>query len=127
MSNHICLILPFPPSTNNLFVNSSRTRGRFPSKRYREWQEEAGRALLKQMPLPHIAGKFDAIFSFGRPDKRRRDVTNFIKAPEDLIVKHGIVEDDSLAESVLARWDGDVVGVRVEIMPFDAPLFARAG
>ncbi len=117
MTNHACLVLPFPPSVNALYSTNKRTHRRFKSKRYEAWEEGADAWLLEQSPLPRIKGAFNAVFSFGRPDKRKRDVTNLIKAPEDLLVKHGVIEDDSLAESVLARWDKDVVGVRVEIVP----------
>ena len=52
------------------------------------------------------------------------DRTHFlIKAPEDLLVKHGLIEadDGSVVRSVSAKWNHEVEGVRVTI----EPLFNR--
>jgi len=55
-------------------------------------------------------------FQEGR-DKRKRDVTNLLKAPEDLLVKHGIIEadDGSIVRRVEAFWTTEVEGVRITI------------
>lgn len=115
MVEYVCLLLPFPPSVNNLFVNNRRTGGRFPSKKYKAWQQEAGHALSFQQPLPEIAGPVRLKFAFGRPDKRRRDLSNYLKAPEDTVVAHGIISDDSLVEKIEMEWVDDVVGCRIEV------------
>lgn len=112
---YACLLLPFPPSVNNLFANNPRTRGRFPSKAYTAWQDEARHALLEQAPLPAIKGPYNATYTFGRPDKRRRDLGNLLKAPEDALVAHGIIEDDTLAQQIILQWADDVSGCRVEV------------
>ncbi len=113
----IVLNLPFPPSTNNLFVNG--LRGRFPSQKYADWITEAGWELTRQRPAK-VAGQVNLIFEFqeGR-DKRKRDVTNLIKAPEDLLVKHGVIEadDGSIVRKVEASWNAEVEGVRITIHP----------
>ena len=107
--------LPMPPSTNNLFVNG--LRGRFPSQKYADWIVEAGWELTRQRPSK-VAGKVNLKFEFqeGR-DKRKRDVTNLLKAPEDLLVKHGIIEadDGSIVRRVEAFWTTEVEGVRITI------------
>lgn len=109
------LILPFPPSINNMFVNG--LRGRFPSQKYKDWIMEAGTEIMLQRPLK-VTGPVNLTFEFqeGR-DNRKRDVTNLIKAPEDLLVKHGIIEadDGSIVRRVEARWNADVEGVRVTV------------
>ena len=112
---YACLVLPFPPTVNNLFVNNPRSRGRFPSKVYKEWQGEASRTLQLQSPLPAFSGPVSLTFRFGRPDKRRRDLFNLVKAPEDLLVKHGVIEDDSLVERGTVEWAEDVNGCLIEI------------
>lgn len=107
--------LPFPPSVNNLFINSSR--GRFRSQKYDSWIMEAGNEILRQRPSK-VVGPVNLIFEFqeGR-DNRKRDVTNLIKAPEDLLVKHGIIEadDGSIVRKVEACWNAEIEGVRVTI------------
>src|ERR1700744_6183009 len=107
--------LPFPPSTNNLFVNGSR--GRFPSQKYDEWKQEAGWELKRQRP-PKVLGPVVLAFEFeeGR-DKRKRDVSNLLKAPEALLVSHGIIEadDQRIIRAINLSWSRDVSGVRVTI------------
>jgi crossover junction endodeoxyribonuclease RusA len=75
----IVITLPFPPSTNNLFINTSR--GRIRSSKYDEWATEAGWELKRQRP-PVVVGPVSLTFEFqsGR-DKRKRDITNLLKAP----------------------------------------------
>jgi len=111
----IVITLPFPPSTNNLFINGSK--GRFRSQKYADWIAEAGWELQRQRP-PKIVGPVELVFCFqdGR-DKRKRDVTNLIKAPEDLLVKHGVIEadDNTIVRAVSACWDDTVEGVEISI------------
>jgi len=106
--------LPFPPSTNNLFVNG--LRGRFPSQRYADWITEAGWILTSQRPAK-VAGPVVLSFWFNPPDKRKRDITNLLKAPEDLLVKHGVIEadDNTVVRAVHAGWSDLVKGVKIEI------------
>jgi len=110
------LTLPFPPSTNNLFATIVRNGHvvRIPSARYKQWRKAAADALRLQSPLPRFEGPVVMTLTFGRPDKRSRDVSNLIKGVEDLAVSLGIIVDDSLVERVTAQW-GDVVGCVVEI------------
>ncbi len=110
--SYCCLMLPFPPSVNNLF--SGRTK-RFPSKRYKAWREEAGWALAAQRPLPSFNESVAITLSIGRPDRRRRDLDNLLKAPIDILVEFGVLADDQLIDRLSASWDSDVVGCRVEI------------
>ena len=107
--------LPMPPSTNNLFVNRSKG-GRFPSQKYADWIQEAGWELKRQRPAK-VAGKVAVLFEFGKPDKRKRDLDNRLKAPLDLLVEHGVIEadDDSIVVDVRAISVPEVFGVRVTI------------
>lgn len=113
----IVIDLPFPPSTNNLFINGKH--GRFRSQRYDTWIQCAGTEILRQRPTK-FTGAVSLVFEFQEGhDKRKRDITNLLKAPEDLLVKHGIIEadDGSIVRSVSASWKSDVVGMRVTILP----------
>ncbi len=125
MSNHICLILPFPPSVNALW---RAVRGRnIKSAKGRDYDTRADVCLQQQQPLPRFTQPVSVEAAFGRPDKRKRDIDNFWKTVGDALERNGILENDHLIHRLLLYWCPDVVGVRVEIMPFDAPLFARAG
>jgi len=106
--------LPFPPSLNNMFINGQR--GRFRSQKYDSWIQAAGTEIMRQRPSK-VHGPVNLLFEFGEPDKRARDVSNLIKAPEDLLVKHGIIEadDGSIVRSITAKWSPEIEGVRVTI------------
>lgn len=95
--------LPFPPSVNNLFINSRKTGGRFPSPQYKEWRKAAGQAVLVQ-GRKHIRGKVNIAIGIMRPDRRRRDISNLMKAVEDLLVEMQVIEDDSLVEKISIQW-----------------------
>lgn len=113
----IVILLPFPPSTNNLFVNG--LRGRFPSQKYADWITEAGWELKRQRPSKTL-GPVSLHFEFqsGR-DKRKRDITNLLKAPEDLLVKFGVIEadDNTIVKEISACWSECVEGVCIKITP----------
>lgn len=100
----IWLTLPFPPSTNNLFVNAGK-RGRVRSSRYDLWLNEAGWELKAQRP-PKMLGRVAVTICLCPVDKRRRDADNGAKACLDLLVKHGVIEgDDSrFVRKVTMQW-----------------------
>lgn len=98
------LDLPLPPSVNNLYANVPKV-GRVKTKRYRTWLNAAGWELKTQRPQP-VVGHYTMTLLLQRPDNRRRDCSNAIKAVEDLLVTHGILSDDSLALSLTIRWEG---------------------
>jgi len=117
---YACLMLPYPPSINGLFAGKAR---RFTSRAYKSWQADADYALMQQTPLPRFTDRVAMTLTFGRPDKRRRDLGNLEKAVSDQLVKSGILADDSLIEILMLAW-GDVTGCRVEIEPY-TDLHAR--
>ncbi len=106
------ITLPFPPSVNNLFPGK---HSRHKSKRYKAWIKEAGLTILTQEPIHRFRSPVSIVLTFGRPDKRRRDISNFVKPVEDLLVTHGIIRDDSDVHRGEQYWDATVTGVRVEI------------
>ncbi len=96
--------IPFPPSTNNLFVNGRNGRGRFTSPAYKAWQAEAGLVVKAQAKGKRIAGTYAMEVRLVRPDARKRDASNYLKAVEDLFVWLGVVDDDSECQFVSAEW-----------------------
>lgn len=115
--NYACLLLPFPPTVNNLFSNYTRggKQMRVPTKGYVAWQREADAALMQQKPLPAFDSPVAVTITLGRPDRRRRDIANLEKAPTDQIVKAGVLADDCLIEKITLQWGADVTGCRYEI------------
>ena len=98
-----------------MFVNG--LKGRFRSQRYATWIQLADWELKRQRPSK-VAGPVHLLFEFQEGhDRRKRDISNLIKAPEDLLVKHGIIEadDNSIVRSITSKWTPGVEGVRITI------------
>lgn len=94
------LSLPFPPTTNNLFVNVPR-KGRVKSATYKRWLSAASSECWG---VKQVAGRYHLTLAVERPDKRARDLSNLIKAVEDLLVHVGAIEDDHLCETLAMSW-----------------------
>ena len=97
----ISLTLPLPPSTNGLFATYGNRRIR--TRAYEKWISASWAALAEQS-CPSIAGSYNLALVIQRPDNRKRDLSNYIKAVEDMVVKAGIVEDDSLCATLHVSW-----------------------
>jgi Holliday junction resolvase RusA-like endonuclease len=102
MSDPILIELPMPPSTNNLFLNVRG--GRVLAPKYRMWRAAAEILARSQVRSRRIAGPYRLEVRLCRPDRRRRDASNYIKACEDLLVSLGITDDDSQCQFVSAEW-----------------------
>lgn len=83
--------IPFPPSVNNLFLNS-RGRGRVLSPAYRAWKDLAGWQLKGQNPKPIGCRAFVQI---DLDQRRNGDADNRAKAVMDLLVEHGVLAGDT--------------------------------
>ena len=121
----ITLRLPFPPSVWDLYYgNGHRTT------RYKDWVKEAGLMILAT-PIGQrqpIKGPYSMVLLLGnarrwtKAGKRRViDATNFIKAPEDLLVRHTLLEDDNLAEHMAVTWSDKLTrdACEVRVWPWD--------
>ena len=109
--------LPFPPSVNALYANMPG-KGRVKSKKYKIWYEAAGWKLREQRPtrfkkLVHI------LITFGpKPGPQRKwDMSNHVKAVEDLLVSHGIIVDDcsKIIKRLTLTQEPDQDGILVHI------------
>ena len=119
----LTLHLPLPPPLSACFTNALGP-GRVKTARYRAWIQEALLTaqvqIARTMPSVHgvVPMTFDvrADYQFGKPDKRRADVANLEKAVSDLLVRAGILADDSQIVDLRLRW-ADVDGCVVTIWP----------
>lgn len=108
------ITLPFPPSTNALWraVNGRNIM----SAPYRKWKALALGELLIQRPAK-VSGPYRMTVVATRPDRRIRDLSNTLKALEDVLVTAGVVRDDSDAQSILLEWSSaapdKAAGVRI--------------
>ena len=95
------------------------------SKAYRAWREIAAVQIDNQMiGQTPITGPYHLLVEFDRPDKRSRDLTNYIKPVEDSLVLCKTIRDDSDAVSVTLKWSDRPTGkgaeAHIEIDAVDA-------
>jgi len=83
--------LPFPPSVNSMYGGGSGQQ-RFKSREYKSWEMIAGMSAPKCQTM---AGPVHLSYMMYVPDKRTRDLSNYIKPCEDLLVARGIIQDDN--------------------------------
>lgn len=99
------ILLPIPPSVNGAWINVPG-RGRVKSKAYKAWKEAAGWELQIQKPRK-VIGPYEVRILMGKK-RARSDADNRIKGILDLLVAHGITEDDSRMASVTCGWSDEV-------------------
>lgn len=116
-------ITDMPPSTNGLrksFIKDGKVMSA-KTDQYTSWRNAAIWEIAAQRP-----GKIDGPYSLSIAaqrnwrSKRARDIDNILKPISDALVKAGVVTDDSLAESVSARWADDLGGKAVVIIVQEA-------
>ena len=90
----ITLTLPFPPSVNTYWRNIGRGRTII-SKRGREYRDEVVGYVANLPRLAILADRLHVAITLHAPDKRRRDVDNYLKAPLDALTHAGVWADDS--------------------------------
>lgn len=104
-----------PPSVNSLYRNVPG-RGRVKTARYKDWLMEAGLIVMSQVKSnERIEGPYGLSMRVYRPDKRRRDLSNLLKAIEDLLVTLGIVEDDSLCQKIECEWAREQMNTGIKV------------
>lgn len=106
--------MPSPPSVNNLFKNAGR-KGRVPTPAYEDWKRHAGWQVRSQRPAS-LHGPVSVTIVHG---KRRADLDNLNKAPLDLLVNLGVIDDDSHVRELHCSF-GEVIGCRVTIQTLEA-------
>ena len=107
--------LPFPISVNAMFADGVSRRVK--SQRYCDWIMEAGLQMNRQRPKP-IDGPVTLLIELQEiQDGRKRDCTNFVKGPEDLLVSHQLINGDhsAVVRSVTSKWSPEVEGCRITI------------
>lgn len=129
----IKLSLPFPVPLSACFkdvvITSKKTgqtfRTRAPTTRYKNWQTEA-LWLIKSQRQGSISGLVSIYVRLVAPDKRRRDAGNMDKALGDILVKAGIIEDDSnrFVRRLTYEWVESGPPCTILIQPLEAEMAA---
>jgi len=98
----IKIVLALPPSVNRLW-RTTATGGMYKSPKYTTWRKTAVKDAMLQAGRRKISGPYKLTLEVVRPDKRKRDLDNLLKAASDCLVEAGII-DDSECEHIEARW-----------------------
>lgn len=97
--------LPVPPSANELFVTFPDRGGmrRGKTKIYKAWLTAAGWCLNAARCQP-IKGP--VMLELLCPENGRRDLSNHLKATEDLLVGMSLIEDDrcKIVRRIILDW-----------------------
>ena len=107
--NAITLTLPWPPSVNKYW----RTfQGRMIiSAEGRSYRKAVADQVLIQRGAKHYAGKLRVNIEAFRPDNRRRDLDNLLKAVLDGCTHAGVWEDDSNIVDLRIYWAETIGGM----------------
>lgn len=108
------LTLPWPPSVNRYW----RTfQGRMIiSAEGRSYRKAVADQVLIQRGAKHYEGKMKVEIQAWRPDNRRRDLDNLLKAVLDACTHAGVWVDDSNIVDLRIYWAEDIGGmVKVKV------------
>ena len=110
--NAITLTLPWPPSVNKYW----RTfQGRMIiSAEGRSYRKAVADQVLIQRGAKHYTGKLRVVIEAFRPDNRRRDLDNLLKAVLDGCTHAGVWEDDSNIVDLRIYW-ADTIGGMLKV------------
>jgi crossover junction endodeoxyribonuclease RusA len=103
------LVMPWPPSVNKYW----RTfQGRMIiSAEGRSYRKAVADQVLIQRGAKHYAGKLCVVIEAFRPDNRRRDLDNLLKAVLDGCTHAGVWEDDSNIVDLRIYWAESIGGM----------------
>lgn len=103
------LTLPWPPSVNTywrMFENRMII-----SKAGREYRKAVSDQVLIQRGAKHFSGTVKVVIEAWKPDRRKRDLDNLLKAVLDAMKHAGVYEDDSLIVDLRIYWAPDIAGM----------------
>lgn len=96
------LVLPFPPSVNTYYRSISRGghATAIISASGRAFRGVVKSAVGFVHPDRRLTGRLSVTVELFPPDRRRRDIDNYIKALLDAITHAGVWEDDSQIDCI---------------------------
>ena len=112
------LTLPWPPSVNRYWrMNNTRMIISWAGRAYRKAVVDQ---VLLQARGKKTKGKVRVIIEAWRPDNRRRDLDNLLKAVLDSMGHAGLYVDDSLIADLRIYWAPDIGGMlKIKIEELD--------
>lgn len=119
MNEDIILYLPWPPTIND-YYGVTRTGGRFVKTRATTYRAEVSICLNEQCPGLKLTDRLFVDVYLYPPDRRTRDLDNYMKGLLDACTLGGLWADDGLIDQ-LPIYRGVVIpGGRVVIEISDA-------
>jgi crossover junction endodeoxyribonuclease RusA len=103
------LTLPWPPTINTYWRNVNGKT--LLSAKGREYRKAVADQVLIQRAAKHVDYAVRVEIQAFRPDRRRRDLDNLLKAVLDGMVHAGVMEDDALIEDLRIYWADEVGGM----------------
>jgi crossover junction endodeoxyribonuclease RusA len=103
------ITLPWPPSVNAYWRT---VQGRMLiSEAGRDYRKAVADQMLLQRAQKHFDGPLQLTVEAYRPDKRRRDLDNLLKATLDSLAHAGVYEDDSQIQDLRIYWAAPLGGM----------------
>ncbi len=116
LNQDVVLFLPWPPTVNS-YYKVTRHGQRYLDKKVRAFRDVVAESVHEQMPgLTLDESIFMEVYLFP-PDRRKRDLDNYMKGLLDALTEADLWEDDSLIDQ-LHIYRGEIVdggSVRVEL------------
>lgn len=100
--------LPWPPSVNRYWRTFQKRM--IISQEGRAYREAVGDQITLQKAICHFAGPLKIEIQAHRPDKRRRDLDNLLKASLDGLAHAGVYNDDSQIVDLRIFWADEIGG-----------------
>lgn len=116
MKDDIVLFLPWPPTVND-YYKVTQAGQRYLDKKVRVYREATAKAIHEQAPSLYLEDPlFVEVYLFP-PDRRKRDVDNYMKGLLDGMTEAKLWKDDSIVNQLHIFRGETVKGgiVRVEI------------
>lgn len=120
----IDVVFPFwPPSVNHGWRHvGNRTLLAAPARDFRREMQKSVTVfrLQKKLPLEMILGDISVELILYPPDKKKRDLDNYFKAPLDAMTHSKVWKDDSQVKKLADEWGEPTKGgcFRLIVKPF---------
>lgn len=116
LTQDVILHLPWPPTVNS-YYKITRHGQRYLDKKVRAFRDVVAESVHEQMPGVTLDESiFMEVYLFP-PDRRKRDLDNYMKGLLDALTNAGLWDDDSLIDQLFI-YRGEIVSggsVRVEL------------
>jgi Holliday junction resolvase RusA-like endonuclease len=118
------IFLPLPISINTAYGTDFRSKRRFKTCKYKEWEKLADQYLWTQKK-EFFNCKVQVTYEVWQPkDSRVRDLSNLLKVTDDYLVSRNILKDDRYIYDFRMFWSQEEKqeewhGVKITICPLN--------